>query len=199
MSDQALKLAVISASTRAESQSLRIAHYVQKRLNLLKIDNDLIDLHQLDLPLLGSPTARDFSADLKAVCQQLAACSGVALVCPEWNGGLPAGLVNFWVYIGDNLAHKPIFALTVSEGRGGAYPLAQLRAFGLKDSRYVTVPDNFILRNCQERFLDSDNPDDEYYQNRIDYSLRLLREYAKALSQVRDSGLIDHQTYQRGI
>lgn len=196
---QEINLAIVSSSSRPQSQSLRIANYVTKRLNLLKINNFLVDLGQLDLPLLGSPSGRDYESDIKDLRQKLTDCDGLVVVCPEWNGGAPAALTNFWYYIGSDLAHKPLFALTLSEGRGGAYPLAHLRAFGPKDTRYVVIPDNFILRNCKERFLESDNPDDEYYKNRIDYSLRLLREYAKALRSVRQSGLVDHQTYPTGV
>ena len=50
--------------------------------------------------------------------------------------------------------------------------------------------------------LEGEEPGDEHdasLRNSVDYALRVLLEYAKALRSVRESGLLDYKTYPFGM
>lgn len=58
-----------------------------------------------------------------------------------------------------------------------------------------------IVRNC-EQVLNSDvseSEDDRLTRSRLDYCLQLLRQYAKALTMVRESGVVDFKNHPNGM
>lgn len=84
---------------------------------------------------------------------------------------------------------------------GGSYPNAELRMSSYKNTRIVYIPDHVIVRHV-ESILNSELPegkDDEYIRARLNYTLNVLVEYAKALNAVRQSGVIDIKTYPFGL
>src|SRR5690606_35647286 len=126
--------------------------------------------------------------------QELHSCDGFVIISPEWHGMVPAGLKNFllmWT-AGGELAHKPALIVTVSASVGGSYPVAELRMSGYKNNRLCFLPEHLIVRNVGSVFNanseDNDPKSQQYLSERLLYCLQLLREYALALRQVRDSG-----------
>ena len=196
-----MKIVLISGSTQANSQSLKIASYLNTRLEQQSAATNLVDLHQLDLPLLGSAN-KSWQAGFEPVAKQLKAADGFVFVVPEWNGAAAPGIKNFILYVADNLSHKPVMLVGVSAGRGGARPLMDARSAGYKDARYIISPESLIVSNCHGVFNDQDLSDkaaDLSLKKRADYALAILLEYAKALTEVRKSAVIDHKTYQFGV
>jgi hypothetical protein len=58
-----------------------------------------------------------------------------------------------------------------------------------------------IIRESEKYFLTEEpsNPLEADIRARLDYFLRVLKEYAKALSTVRSSGVIDTRTFPNGL
>ena len=99
------------------------------------------------------------------------------------------------------LAHKPGLIVTVSSGLGGSYPVVELRTSSYKNTRICYIPDHVIVRNVGQ-VLKGDQPADEHdcsLRKRIEYSVRILLEYSKALQLVRASGAIDLKSYPFGM
>jgi len=115
---------------------------------------------------------------------------------------VPAGLKNFFLLCsGELLAHKPGLIISVSASLGGSYPVVELRTSSYKNTRLCYIPDHVIVRNVGQ-MLKGAQPIDEHdrlLRERIDYSVRILLEYAKALKSVRDSGLIDLKRFPYGM
>ena len=196
-----MKIVLIAGSTQADSQSRKVADYLALRLKTLKATPAIIDLHQLSLPLLGS-LDKSWRADWQKAEVKLKAATGFVFVVPEWNGGANPGIKNMLLYSGHALAHKPVMLVGVSAGRGGANPLMDSRSAGHKDARYVITPESIIVSHCQDVFNDQDFSDkaaDLNLKQRADYALLILLEYAQALTRVRTSKTIDHQTYPFGV
>jgi hypothetical protein len=111
-------------------------------------------------------------------------------------------LKNFFLLCSaDVFAHKPGLIVTVSAGAGGSYPVTELRTSSYKNTRLCYVPDHVIVRNVGQ-MLHGDQPADEHdvaLRGRIEYSLRVLVEYAKALRLVRESGVIDLKAFPYGM
>ncbi|MFZ0469024.1 MAG: NAD(P)H-dependent oxidoreductase [Thiogranum sp.] len=204
-----MKISIISGSHRKVSQSEKVARFVQRTLEEKGLCDEtwLFTLAQNPLPLWyesiweGDPVWQE---RLQPISGQLAASDAFVVVAPEWHGQVPAGLKNFFLMWGKGeLAHKPALIVTVSSGDGGAYPVAELRMSSYKNNRICYIPEQVIVRNVERVLNDSEadnNPDaDQYFRARFVYALGILREYALAMRQVRDSGVTEPGMFKNGM
>lgn len=93
--------------------------------------------------------------------------------------------------------------MSVSASRGGRYPIAELRMSSYKNTQLVYIPQHVIVDHVKEVLndiaLEADDKADRYIRNRIQYSLRILHEYMKALRQIRASDVLDLEAYPNGM
>ena len=188
-----LPLLVLSGSTQPESQSLKVAQAVCGYLKSRGGAADLVDLHTLNLPFVGA-TPADQNWRLKwqktqKICQEAA---GLVIISPEYNGGPSPAILNFMLYIKDELRHKPALLVGVSAGRGGAYPIAALRQNGCKDTGYVVLPESVIVSQVNaclnDRSLDLNEdlkPADLEVRQALRAQLHFLQRYAASLQALR--------------
>jgi len=124
------------------------------------------------------------------------------MVAPEYGGMVPPALKNLFLLASNQeFAHKPALIVGISAGRSGTYPVAELRMSSYKNTRICYMPDHMILREVESLFQ-SDEPANKFEADtraRLDYFLKVLREYSKALSIVRASGVIDTKTFPNGL
>jgi NAD(P)H-dependent FMN reductase len=201
-----MKISIIAGSHRRESESLRVAQYFQGVLGKNGgIETYLLSLSENPLPLWDEGVWSNdpkWAALWKPIASELRSSDGFVIVSPEWSGMVPAGLKNFFLLCGgDLLAHKPGLIVTVSASLGGSYPVVELRTSSYKNTRICYIPDHVIVRNVGQ-MLKGEQPADEHdgvLRTRIDYSVRVLLEYAKALRSVRDSGLVDLKRFPYGM
>lgn len=139
------------------------------------------------------------------ISQELKAADAVVVVTPEWSGMATPGVKNFLLNCtAAEVGHKPGLIVAVSAGRGGAYPVAELRMSGTKNNRLVWMPDHVLVQHVEGSLNAPDGAadlarEDAAIRARLRYSLRLLGAYATALAQVRASGVIDHKTFRNGM
>jgi NAD(P)H-dependent FMN reductase len=205
-----MKLTIVCGSHRLNSQSLKVAKFIQQNLveQALCTEADLMDLATDGaLPLWdegiwnGEPVWKERLAPLS---ERLANSDGFVIIAPEYHGQVPAALKNFFLMWGQGqLAHKPALIVTVSSADGGAYPVAELRMSSYKNNRICYIPEQIIVRNV-ESVLNEDasqnNADaDAYFRDRIAYALRILHAYANAMRPIRESGVTDTSTYRFGM
>ena len=135
--------------------------------------------------------------------RELESCDAFVVVSPEWSGMAPAGLKNFFLYCGDELVHKPAMIVAVSSGRGGAYPVVELRMSSYKNTYLCYIPNHVIIRDV-ENILNApkpnpDNKSDAYLRKRLLHSLKVLEQYGKGLQLVRESKVEDREKYGNGM
>lgn len=201
-----MKIIIISGSMREEPQTLKVCNYLKGRLAQIdeKVEVDVIDVNSLELSQhinevwSEGTKSHQTAADLT----ELETADGFVVATPEWNGMASAGLKNLFHHVGTSMAHKPGLLVSVSAARGGAFPIAELRMSSYKNSRINYIPDQLIVRSVGD-VMNSDGSGDEksgaYYEAQSDYCLKLLLEYAKALKNVRSSGVIDHENFTNGM
>ena len=203
-----MKIAIISGSHRLKSQSLKVANHIQDTLDK---DTDtetwLYSLEGNPLPLWDEGVwdgEQKWLDILTPIREQLSSCEALVIITPEWHGQVPAGLKNFFLLFGKNeLADKPALIVAVSSGIGGSYPVAELRMSSYKNSRICYIPEHVIIREV-ESILNKDEADndarsDSYIRERLQWSLNILKEYAKALKQVRESGVTQTDKFGNGM
>ena len=205
-----MKIAIISGSHRHKSQSLKVATHIQETL-VKNIDCEtwLYSLEGNPLPLWdegvwdGEKKWLDLLTPLR---EQLSSCDALVIITPEWHGQVPAGLKNFFLLLGKNeLADKPALIVSVSSGIGGSYPVAELRMSSYKNSRICYIPEHVIIRevesvlNSDDSGIENNERSDSYIRERLQWSLNILKEYAKALKMVRDSGVTETDKFGNGM
>lgn len=203
-----MEIGIISGSHRKQSQSEKIALFIEKRLHAIDqtLKTDVILLANNPLPLFDEDFFDKENAKWKECWdpyqEKLNRFDGVIVVSPEWSGMVPPGLKNFLLLAsGPALAHKPGLIVTASSSINGAYPVQELRSSGYKNTHLCYIPEHVIVRHC-EHVLNGNEPvdaQDTDIRSRIDYSLKILIEYTKALAHVRNSGVIDHTHFPWGM
>ena len=200
-----MKIGIIVGSMQLESNSAKIGRHLCAQLAEQGHEVFSLDLGKAPLPMWGSACERDdaWPARLKSLSSELAACHGYVIISPEYHGMVPPALKNVFMHFGSAVfGHKPAFIVGVSAGTGGAYPVAELRLSSAKNNRLCFTPEHCIVRRADE-VLNEDGANDEQAdlltRARLDYGLAILLEYAKALGQVRDSGVIDFERFANGM
>jgi len=203
-----MKISIINGSHRENSQSLKVAKYIQGVLDAgISEQSWLCSLASNPLPLWdqgvwdGDPKWQELLPPIK---EQLSSSDAFVVITPEWHGQVPAGLKNFFLLFGKNeLGHKPALIVSVSAGDGGAYPVAELRMSSYKNSRICYIPEHVIVRHVEKVLNDSaednDARSDPYIRERLQWSLNMLKQYAMALKQVRDSGATETDKFKNGM
>jgi NAD(P)H-dependent FMN reductase len=131
-------------------------------------------------------------------------CDAFVIISPEWGGMVPAGLKNFFLYCENSeVGHKPALLVSVSSGRGGHYPIAELRMSSYKNNHLCYTPDHVVVSGVKDVLNDDkmneENKNDYYIKKRLEYSLNMLVVYAKAFIKIRESENIDFETYPYGM
>lgn len=205
-----MHIVLISGSHRQGSQSLRVAKYLAARIPVLdsSVTTDIIELTGNPLPLWDDENnTRSTSSALQKLWtpynERLQKAEGLVVISPEWHGMVPSGLKNFFLFCGTpkEVGHKPALITTVSAGRGGAYPMQELRTSSYKNSRICYIPEHLIVRTAEQMFVGDTptNKDDEYLRDRADFALRILLDYTKAMKAVRENKQIYEKKYSSGL
>ena len=74
----------------------------------------------------------------------------------------------------------------------------QMRIMGYKNKRFVIIPESLFFDKIKETLIDGKFTEEKYTE-RTNYALKVLVEYAKALKQVRESGVIDYVKFKNGL
>lgn len=198
---------IVSGSHRREAQTLKIATYLKNvvlaehagaKVFLSSLSGNPLPLWDEDSSGAPDPLWDPLSVELKAA-------DALVVVTPEWSGMATPGIKNFLLNCtAREVGHKPGLIVTVSASRGGSYPIAELRMSSYKNNRLCWIPEHVIVHHAEGNFNQPDGSaglakEDAYLRQRLRYALRVLAEYAKALKLVRDSGVIDHQTFRSGM
>ncbi len=208
--DHFMKTQIISGSHRADSQSMKVANYIAKLIGQKGGEAKITDLHHGALPLwdesvwVGNP---DWKKIWDPIAADLRGADSLVVITPEYAGMASPAIKNFFLFCGgDLIAHKPTLLVSVtSSATNGAYPIQELRGTSHKNSRPLYLPDHIIVREAEKVLMDSDpngvaaNPADEYLRKRMDYSVQMLREYAKALKSVRESAVLNYKDFPFGM
>jgi len=198
---------ILVASHRADSQSRRIGDHLKNQF--LEGQVSMIDLNEDRLPLWDGSEPSDKPDEhgnspaevVERVKEKAEKASSFILVVPEWHGMAPAGLKNFFLWVGSKqLAHKPALLVTVSSGVGGAMVIDELRGNSYKNTRLNYIPEQLIYRDVNNLWAGiEDRESDEYLAKRTSCALNQLRLYTEALTPVRSELIESLKDYPNGM
>ena len=199
-----MKISIISASHRINSQSKKITVFFQKNLINIdpKLDTYMLDLADVNLPF-WSPVKKDgkgvWGETWNSISSNIYNSDAFILVVPEYGGMATPAAKNIFLLCGNGeFAHKPGLIVSISSGNGGAYPISELRSSSYKNTHIMWIPENIIIRNVEEF-----NPGDhgknipKWLDKRIDYVLKLLLTYASNMKPIRK--IINRKDFGNGM
>ena len=199
-----MKISIISASHRTNSQSKKISDFLKK--NLLNLDPYTeifsLDLGETLLPLWSSDKKNGkgvWGETWTSISKNLDSSDGFILVVPEYGGMAAPAAKNIFLLCGNGeFSHKPGLIVSVSSGNGGAYPRAELRSSSYKNTHIMWIPENIIIRNVEE-FNPGQHGNNipEWLDKRIDYVLKLLIAYADNMKPLRK--IINRKDFGNGM
>ena len=199
-----MKISIISASHRTNSESKKISGFIQDDLKQIdsKLDTNILDLADAALPL-WSPEKKDgkgiWGETWRSISSNLAISDGFILVVPEYGGMATPAAKNIFLLCGNGeLSHKPGLIVSISSGNGGAYPISELRSSSYKNTHLMWIPENIIIRNVEEFNPGSHGKNiPEWLDNRIDYVLKLFLTYASNMKPIRE--IVNRKDFGNGM
>ncbi len=200
-----MKIGVIVSSLRKESQSAKVGDFLVSKLKEMSVDTWVLDLGKNPLPLWEEepPNGKDVWEGIwKPLDSDLKTSDGFVVITPEYNGMASPALKNFFLHAGfAQLGHKPGLLVSVSAGRGGAFPIYELRGSSYKNSKICYIPEQLIFRDTEHLLNgpESHSEEDKFIRDRSLFALRVLLAYGTALSEVRESGVVSHSRFQNGM
>ena len=199
-----MKISIISASHRKNSQSRKISDILYNCL--LNINSEL-EIYDLDLACKSLPL---WSPDKKkgegvwgdawnSISDNLNKSDGFILVVPEYGGMATPMAKNIFLLCGNGeFAHKPGLIVSVSSGNGGSYPISELRMSSYKNTHIMWIPENIIIRNVEEFNPGAHgNNVPKWLDDRINYVLKLLLAYASNMKPLRE--IINRKDFGNGM
>lgn len=195
-----MKILIVSASMRGESQSLKVSLWLAQHLNSLGAQGDVLDLHEFKLPLFDN--GETVAENLPELLHKLNEADGYVFVSPEWNGMMSHGLLNMLHYVEKEMAYKPVMLVGVSASRGGTHPIDHMKLLGSKNRHYIISPENLIVTGVGQAFNSPDideAAEDFPLKARASYSLKMLVALSEALTPLRNAGITDFERFKNGV
>ena len=198
---------LIVGSHRPNAQSLKVAEWLQHHLQERGNTTDVLHLGNKNYPLWSEDYWNSESDLANTMANELEVCTkadGLIMIAPEWAGMVPAALKNFLLYVNSKqVGHKPTLLVGVSAGRGGSYPIAELRMSGYKNAKLLYVPEHLIVQHVAD-VMNEPNPEagekaDVYIKQRALYALDVLELYTNALKPVRSDERLWNEAYKNGM
>ncbi len=199
-----MKISIISASHRTNSQSKKISNLLNNNLLSLQSDLDIyeIDLADTSLPLWSPDKKKGegvWGDTWNSISDNLSKSDGFILVVPEYGGMATPAAKNIFLLCGSGeFAHKPGLIVSVSSGNGGAYPISELRMSSYKNTHIMWIPENIIIRNVEEFNPGAHgNNIPDWLDDRIDYVLKLFIAYTINMQSLRK--IVNRKDFGNGM
>ncbi len=188
-----MKYAIIVGSHRKDSQSLKVGKYIETRIKILYPDAEtyLLNLQAANLPMWDEgfwKGGEKWKTAWSPVAAELQTCDAIIPITPEWSGMATPIIKNFFLLASTKeIGHKPGMIVSVSSGRGGAYPINELRTSSYKNNQICYIPEHLIIRFVVERLNEPKAVDenDAITRQRIDYAIGVLSLYSENFRNIR--------------
>lgn len=164
-----MQIVVVSGSARPQRQSHQVALAVVNKLEEKGHTVQLLDVRELNFPLLENIFAKTANPPekMKAASAAIAQSKGLILVSPEYNGSYSGAIKNTLDYFYQEYAGKVFGIVSVSGGMlGGINAAKSLQQFALT-VKGIVAPNVLITPKVQTLFEDG-KLTDTAYADRLD-------------------------------
>ena len=177
-----LRIPVVAGSVRRGRQSIRAARFVVDRLARSGADATLVDLAELNLPIMEERLHMrdDPPPGLVRFSDTIASADAVVIVSPEYNGSMPGVLKNALDYIYGEWFRKPVGIVTVSAGGFGGVQLHNHLQLLFLRVKALPVA-HMAVSNVSRTFGEDGEPREEHYEKSFAGFVETLEWYARVI------------------
>lgn len=185
------RLSVVIGSTRPGRVGLPIGQWFVERARLHgKFDVQLVDLKELNLPLLDEPKHPRLGEyeheHTKAWSRLVAASAAFVFVTPEYNFSAPPALLNALDYLYHEWAYKPA-AFVSYGGQSGGIRAVQMLKQTLISMKVVGIPESVVIPFFSQFMTEGAFRGTEAHEKTAVTALDELARWAEALASLRTS------------
>jgi NAD(P)H-dependent FMN reductase len=184
------RIALIVGSVREKRQGIKVARWMEEKLNSRDHTVYFIDPLELNLPLLDkmykempNPTAQ--LIDLR---NKIKDAEGYMPVTPEYNRSVSSALKNTLDYFLEEYYFKPSAIVSYSPGVFGGINAAQQLRLVFAELGAPSISSSFSISRVNEVFDDNGKLVDERYNKRVMRFLDEFEWYIEALKNQRKNG-----------
>ena len=182
------RMPVVVGSVRRGRLSIRVARFMQNKLRDAGIEAPLLDLAEIDLPIMEERLHMrdDPPPGLASFAQAIAESDGVVVVSPEYHGSIPGVLKNALDYLRGEWDRKPVGIVTVSGGGFGGVQVhnhLQLLFLRLKALPVAAI----AVSNVAASFDEDGVAQEERYEAGFSRFLETLAWYARAIGAAKEA------------
>ena len=148
-----MNLLIISSSLSKKSQSRKMAEYVLTHLEAEKVNIELIDLRNYDLPLCDGDESSD-SLQVQELKTKIRNAQGILIATPVYNYNINAALKNLIELTGSAWTDKVVGFICSAGGKNSYMSVMSLANSLMLDFRSIIIP-RFVYSDDNSEQLDS--------------------------------------------
>lgn len=181
------KIAVLVGSVRQDRQGIKVARWMEKKLQERNHTVFFIDPMELDLPLLDRmyKEMQNPSDKLKDLRSKIKNAEGYMPVTPEYNHSTSAAMKNTLDYFLEEYFFKPSAIVSYSQGGFGGVNAAQHLRQIFSELGAPSIPSSFSIPKVHDAF-DENGDLDARYDKRMAKFLNEFEWYVEALGNQRE-------------
>ncbi len=183
-------IAVFVGSVRRDRKGIRVARWIERKLQERSHNVYFIDPMELDLPLLDRMYKEMDNPPEKLVDlrNKLKDAEGYVPVTPEYNRSTSSALKNTLDYFLEEYYFKPSAIVSYSPGMFGGISAAQQLRLIFAELGAPSIPSSFVIPKVHKVFDEMGNLVDESYDKRVNKFLEEFDWYVNALANQRALG-----------
>lgn len=163
------KIAILSGTNRPGSNTAKIAAHLDAIYRALGQPTIMIDLAALPAEIFSPSSYADKPASFAPFSEAVLGCSGLHVVTPEYNGGIPGVLKYFidMLKFPESFEHKPVCFTGLAAGMWGALrPVEQLQAIFAYRNAYI-FPERVFMPLIGNHITDEGRLGNEEFLSRL--------------------------------
>jgi NAD(P)H-dependent FMN reductase len=184
-------IAVFVGSVRRDRKGIRVARWIERKLQERNPKVYFIDPMGLDLPLLDRMYKEMDNPSEKLVeLNKIKDAEGFVPVTPEYNRSTSSALKNTLDYFLEEYYFKPSAIVSYSPGLFGGINAAQQLRLVFAELGSPSIPSSFAIPKVHKVFDEAGNLVDESYDKRVSKFLDEFDWYVNALANQRSRGTL---------
>jgi NAD(P)H-dependent FMN reductase len=184
------KIALIVGSVRRDRQGIKVARWMEEKLQTRKHTVYFIDPLELKLPLLDRmyKEMMDPSEKMKTLRNKINDAEGYLAVTPEYNNGPSGAMKNTLDYFLEEYYFKPSAIVSYSPGIFGGVNAAQQLRLVFAELGAPSIPSSFSIPRLFKVFNEEGTLIDDAYNKRVSIFLDEFEWYIEAFKNQRAKG-----------
>ena len=184
------KIALIVGSVRRDRQGIKVARWMEEKLQTRNHTVYFIDPLELNLPLLDRMYKEmvDPSEKMKTLRNKINDAEGYLAVTPEYNRGPSGAIKNTLDYFLEEYYFKPSAIVSYSPGIFGGINAAQQLRLVFAELGAPSIPSSFPIPSLHKVFSEDGKLIDEAYDKRVSKFLDEFEWYIEAFKNQRAKG-----------